>query len=106
MEIRDKVIVVKVPSGQASEPKNGSLTKKAVLEKLEAEFVRVSGHYYKEKSEYYEGYREGLSQALWLLKKWNSREGSSADGAILLLFPSEPSPFKCFSNSWVRDPFP
>ena len=69
MDIRDKVIVVKVPSGQASEPKNGSLTKKAVLEKLEAEFVRVSAHYYKEKSEYYEGYLEGLSQALWLLKK-------------------------------------
>ena len=54
MDIRDKVIVVKVPSGQASEPKNGSLTKKAVLEKLEAEFVRVSTHYYKDKSEYYE----------------------------------------------------
>ncbi|BAM06092.1 hypothetical protein [Leptospirillum ferrooxidans] len=69
MDIRDKVIVVKVPEGQASELKNGTLTKKAVLEKLEAEFVRVSAHYYKEKSEYYEGYREGLSQALWFLKK-------------------------------------
>lgn len=69
MDIRDKFIVVKVPSGQTSEQKNGSPTKKEVLEKLEAEFVRVSGHYYKGKSEYYEGYREGLSQALWLLKK-------------------------------------
>ena len=69
MDIRDKFIVVKVPSSQVLESKNGSLTKKAVLEKLEAEFVRVSTHYYKDKSEYYEGYREGLSQALWLLKK-------------------------------------
>lgn len=69
MDIRDKVIVVKVPSGKVSEPKNERLTKKEALEKLDAEFVRVSAHYYKEKSEYYEGYREGLSQALWLLKK-------------------------------------
>ena len=69
MDIRDEVIVVKVPPGQISEAKHESLTKKAVLEKLEAEFVRVSTHYYKEKSEYYEGYREGLSQALWLLTK-------------------------------------
>lgn len=69
MDIRDKVIVVKVPSGLISEPKNETMTKKEVLAKLEAEFVRVSAHYYKEKSEYYEGYREGLSQALWLLKK-------------------------------------
>ena len=69
MDIRDKVIVVKVPSGTVSEPKNERLTKKEALEKLDAEFVRVSAHYYKEKSEYYEGYREGLSQALWLLKK-------------------------------------
>ena len=64
MNIRDKVIVVKVPSGKVSEPKNERLTKKEALEKLDAEFVRVSAHYYKEKSEYYEGYREGLSQAL------------------------------------------
>ena len=64
MNIRDKVIVVKVPSGKVSEPKNERLTKKEALEKLNAEFVRVSAHYYKEKSEYYEGYREGLSQAL------------------------------------------
>ena len=69
MDIRDKVIVVKVHTGQVSEPKNGTMTKKEVLEKLEAEFARVSNEYYKEKSEYYEGYREGLSQALWLLKK-------------------------------------
>ncbi len=69
MDIRDKVIVVKVPSGKVSEPKNERLTKKEALEKLDAEFVRVSAHYYKEKSEYYEGYREGLSQALWFLKK-------------------------------------
>ena len=69
MNIRDKVIVVKVPSGKVSEPKNERLTKKEALEKLNAEFVRVSAHYYKEKSEYYEGYREGLSQALWFLKK-------------------------------------
>lgn len=69
MDIRDKVIVVKVPSGTVSEPKNERLTKKEALEKLDAEFVRVSAHYYKEKSEYYEGYREGLSQALWFLKK-------------------------------------
>ena len=54
MDIRDKFIVVKVPSSQVLESKNGSLTKKAVLEKLEAEFVRVSTHYYKDKSEYYE----------------------------------------------------
>ncbi len=101
MDIRDKVIVVKVPSGPVSEPKNGRLTREAVLEKLEAEFVRVSDHYYKEKSEYYEGYCEGLSQVLWFLKKWNSREGSSADGAILLLSSVKPSSFKCFSNSWV-----
>lgn len=45
MDIRDKVIVVKVPYGKVSGPKNELLTKKAVLEKLEAEFVRVSGHY-------------------------------------------------------------
>ena len=51
------------------EPKNKRLTKKEALEKLDAEFVRVSAHYCKEKSEYYEGYREGLSQALWFLKK-------------------------------------
>ena len=69
MDIRDKVIVVKVPSGKVLEPKNKRLTKKEALEKLDAEFVRVSAHYYKEKSEYYEGYREGLSQALWFLKK-------------------------------------
>ena len=69
MDIRDKVTVVKVPSGKVSEPKNERLTKKEALEKLDAEFVRVSAHYYKEKSEYYEGYREGLSQALWFLKK-------------------------------------
>ena len=69
MGIRDKVIVVKVPSGKVSEPKNERPTKKEALEKLDAEFVRVSAHYYKEKSEYYEGYREGLSQALWFLKK-------------------------------------
>ena len=69
MDIRDKVIVVKVPSGPVPRPKNGTMTKKEVLEKLESEFVRVSNQYYKEKSEYYEGYREGLSQALWLLKK-------------------------------------
>ena len=69
MDIRDKVIVVKVPSGTVSEPKNERLTKKEALEKLDAEVVRVSAHYYKEKSEYYEGYREGLSQALWFLKK-------------------------------------
>ena len=68
MEIRDKVIVVKVPSGQGAPPEKNP-DKKGLLEKLEAEFVRVSAHYYKEKSEYYEGYREGLSQALWLLKK-------------------------------------
>lgn len=54
MDIRDKVIVVKVPSGKVSEPKNERLTKKEALEKLDAEFVRVSAHYYKEKSDYYE----------------------------------------------------
>ena len=54
MDIRDKVIVVKVPSGTVSEPKNERLTKKEALEKLDAEFVRVSAHYYKEKSDYYE----------------------------------------------------
>ena len=69
MDIRDKVIVVKVPSGKVSEPKNERLTKKEALEKLDAEFVRVSAHYYKEKWEYYEGYREELSQALRFLKK-------------------------------------
>lgn len=69
MDIRDKVIVVKVSAGEVSGPQTKNLTKKAILEKLEAEFVRVSGQYYKEKSEYYEGYREGLSQALWFLKK-------------------------------------
>ena len=69
MDIRDKVIVVKVRSGEVSGPQSKNLTKKAILEKLEAEFVRVSGQYYKEQSEYYEGYWEGLSQALWFLKK-------------------------------------
>jgi len=42
MDIRDKFIVVKVLSGKVSGPKDERLTKKAVLEKLEAEFVRVS----------------------------------------------------------------
>jgi Skp family chaperone for outer membrane proteins len=69
MNIRDKVIVVKVPTGPALEPQNGTMTRKEVQQKLEAEFARVNNEYYKEKSEYYEGYREGLSQALWLLKK-------------------------------------
>ena len=69
MDIRDKIIVVKVPSALVAEPKNETMLKKEVLEKLGSEFVRVSNQYYKEKSEYYEGYREGLSQALWLLKK-------------------------------------
>ncbi|AKS23451.1 MAG: hypothetical protein C75L2_00550040 [Leptospirillum sp. Group II 'C75'] len=69
MDIRDKVIVAKVPPVLVSGPKNETMTKKEVLAKLEAEFVRVSNQYYKEKSEYYEGYREGLSQALWVLKK-------------------------------------
>ncbi len=69
MGIRDKVIVVKVPTEQVAEPKSGTMTRKEIQKKLEAEFARVSNEYYKEKSEYYEGYREGLSQALWLLKK-------------------------------------
>lgn len=69
MEIRDKVIVAKVPQSLVSEAKNEITTKREALAKLESEFVRVSNQYYKEKSEYYEGYREGLSQALWVLKK-------------------------------------
>ncbi len=69
MGIRDKVIVVKVPTEQVAESKSGTMTRKEIQRKLEAEFARVSNEYYKEKSEYYEGYREGLSQALWLLKK-------------------------------------
>lgn len=46
MDIRDKVIVAKVPPGQVSGPKNETITKKEALEKLEAEFVRVSNQYY------------------------------------------------------------
>ena len=69
MGIRDKVIVVKVPTEQVAESKSGTMTRKEIQRKLEAEFARVSNEYYKEKSEYYEGYREGLSQALWFLKK-------------------------------------
>ncbi len=61
--------MAKVPQSLVSEAKNEITTKREALAKLESEFVRVSNQYYKEKSEYYEGYREGLSQALWVLKK-------------------------------------
>jgi len=67
--IRDRFIVAKVPSGPVSGSHKRTMTKQKLLDKLETEFVRVSNEYYKEKSEFYEGYREGLSQALWLLKK-------------------------------------
>jgi hypothetical protein len=51
MDIRDKVIVTKVPPDQVSGPKNETMTKKEALAKFESEFVRVSNQYYKDKSE-------------------------------------------------------
>ncbi len=42
MDLRDKVIVVNVPTVQVVEPKNGIMTRKEVQEKLAVEFARVS----------------------------------------------------------------